>query len=105
MIGSTIGAYQVIRLLGQGGMGAVYEALNQSIGRRVAIKVLHPDYARQPEIVARFFNEARAVNCVEHPSLVQIHEHGQLPSGTAYIVMEYLKGQTLSQRLAQHGGR
>jgi serine/threonine protein kinase len=105
MIGWTVGSYRIVRLLGEGGMGSVYEAVNESIERRVAVKLLHSAYARQPEIVARFFNEARAVNRIAHPSIVQIHEHGRLPNGTAFIVMEYLEGQTLSERLRHSGGR
>lgn len=99
-----IGAYKLLRKIGEGGMGAVYEALQESIERRVAIKILQPEYARDADITKRFFNEARAVNRIDHPSLVQIHEHGHLPEGTAYIVMEFLKGQTLAQRLRQLGG-
>lgn len=105
MVGSTIGPYRIVRLLGEGGMGAVYEAVNEAIERRVAVKVLHANYARQADIVARFFNEARAVNRIDHPGLVQVHEHGTLPDGTAYIVMELLKGDTLSQRIKRAGGR
>lgn len=100
-----IGAYKLLRKIGEGGMGAVYEALQESIERRVAIKILQPEYARDAEITKRFFNEARAVNRIDHPSLVQIHEHGHLPEGTAYIVMEFLKGETLAQRMRQLGGR
>ena len=96
---SQIGPYRIVRLLGQGGMGVVYEALQESIGRRVALKVLLPEYARQRDVVTRFFNEARAVNCIEHPSIVQVSEFAQLPDGTAYLVMEYLRGESLSSRL------
>ncbi len=98
-IGDNVGSYRVVRRLGEGGMGAVYEALNEAIERRVAIKVLHPSFARDQATVTRFFNEARAVNRIAHPSLVQIHEHGYQPDGTAYIVMELLDGETLSDRL------
>jgi serine/threonine protein kinase len=84
-------------------MGAVYEAVQDPIGRRVAIKVLHPKYAQDPGICARFFNEARAVNLIDHPCVVQISDYGQLPDGTAYLVMEYLKGETLSQRQKSKG--
>jgi hypothetical protein len=105
MIGSTIGSYRVVRLLGEGGMGSVYEGVNESIERRVAIKVLHSEYARRPEVLSRFFNEARAVNRIAHPSIVQIHEHGHMANGVAYIVMEYLEGQTLGERLHRMGGK
>ena len=98
-----IGPYQVVRKLGEGGMGAVFEAVQDPIGRRVAIKILHPKYAQDPGICARFFNEARAVNLIDHPGVVQISDYGQLPDGTAYLVMEYLKGETLSQRQKSKG--
>jgi serine/threonine-protein kinase len=65
----------------------------------VAIKVLHPEYAKNADVTARFFNEARAVNRIEHPGLVQISDYAQLPDGTAYLVMEYLKGESLAKRL------
>ncbi len=86
-------------------MGAVYEAIQEPIERRVAIKILHGRYAQEPEIAQRFLNEARAVNIVEHPGIVQISDYGQLPSGVAYLVMEYLKGDTLTQRLKKSGGK
>lgn len=104
-IPSKIGMYRVIRQLGEGGMGAVFEGVHETIERRVAIKVLHPEYARNAEFTARFFNEARAVNRVAHPGLVQISDHGQQPDGTSYIVMEYLEGESLSQRMKRLGGR
>ena len=92
-------------MLGKGGMGAVYEAIQEPIERRVAIKILHGRYAQEPEIATRFLNEARAVNIVEHPGIVQISDYGQLPSGVAYLVMEHLKGDTLTQRLKKGGGK
>ena len=104
MVGSQLGSYRLIRQLGDGGMGTVYEGLNEGIERHVAIKVLHPAFARDPEAVTRFVNEARAVNRIEHPSLVQIHEHNRLPDGTTYIVMELLQGETLAQRLSRQKG-
>lgn len=83
-------------------MGVVYEAIHSAIERRVAIKVLRPEYARNAEVTTRFFNEARAANRIEHPGMVQISDYAQLPDGTAYLVMEYLKGESLGSRL-QHG--
>lgn len=105
VIGSQIGPYRIVRPVGQGGMGAVYEANHQQLGRRVAIKVLLPTFATHPEVVARFFNEARAVNVIDHPGLVQITEFGQLPDGSAYLVMEYLQGETLGSRLKKNNKR
>ena len=101
---TVIGPYRIIRKLGQGGMGAVYEALHQSLGRHVAIKVLHPEVARNEEFAIRFANEARASNIVDHPDVVQITDHGQLPDGIPYIVMEYLKGESLGHRIEHLGG-
>lgn len=100
---TTIGPYQVIRKLGEGGMGAVFEAMNPAIERRVALKVLHAQYASDPDYAQRFFNEARAVNRVDHPGLVQISDHGRTEEGTAYLVMELLKGETLDKRIKQQG--
>jgi serine/threonine-protein kinase len=94
-----IGPYRLLRKLSQGGMGVVYECVHEAIERRVAIKVLNADYTRNAEAVTRFFNEARAVNRIDHPGLVQIFDFGQLPDGTAYIVMEFLKGETLGRRV------
>lgn len=96
---TRIGPYRILKPLGEGGMGVVYEALHDSIERRVALKVLHPEYARNPDAVTRFFNEARAVNRIEHPNIVQISEFGQADDGAAYLVMEFLRGETLDQRL------
>ena len=100
-----VGPYRIVRPIGEGGMGVVYEAFHEAIARRVAIKVLKPAFASSPTVIARFFNEARAANLIEHPSIVQISDLGQLPDGTAYIVMELLSGHTLSQRLAGVAGR
>lgn len=91
-----IGPYRVIRKIGAGGMGEVFEARHTTIERRVAIKVLRPTLAQNPELNTRFINEARAVNIVDHPGIVQVFDYGRLPDGTAYIVMEYLHGVTLS---------
>lgn len=101
MIGSTISQYKVLRLLGSGGMGEVYEAVDEQLGRKVAIKILLPKFAEDPEIVARFFNEARSVNLIGHPGLVQVFEFGKMPSGGAFLVMEYIAGITLRDRLKE----
>ncbi len=105
MVESNVGPYRIVRLLGEGAIGAVYEAINESIERRVALKILRAEHADDPEVVTRFFNEARAVNRIAHPSIVQMFEQGRLPDGTAYIVMEFLEGQTLAARLKQAGGK
>lgn len=98
-IGQRIGNYRVRRKLGQGGMGVVFEAVHEEIGRRAAIKILLEEFGRDQQSVQRFFNEARAVNIIEHPGLVGIFESGRLEDGSAYIVMEYLDGELLGARL------
>lgn len=105
IVGTQLGQYRVNRPIGNGGIGSVFEATHQQIGRRVAIKVLRAEHARNQETVARLFNEARAVNRVEHPGLVQIFDCDYLPDGRAYLVMEYLHGETLTQRLTGSGER
>lgn len=101
LLGQRVGNYRIVRLLGEGGMGVVYEGIRDDIGSRAAIKVLRSEFAMNAEIAARFFNEAKAANLVEHPGIVKIFDYGQLPSGAAYLAMEYLKGESLHQRLTR----
>ena len=105
MLGQLVSAYRITRALGEGGMGTVYEGVHESLGRRAAIKVLRPEYSKNKEILQRFFNEARAVNIVQHPSLVNIYEFGSMATGEAYIVMEFLAGESLRARLTRLGGK
>jgi serine/threonine protein kinase len=101
---TQFGVYRAGRLLGEGGMGSVYEATHTELNRRAAVKVLHPRFARNRKLVARFLNEARAVNIISHPTLVNIYEFGQLDDGTAYFIMEFIEGETLHQALRKlHG--
>jgi serine/threonine-protein kinase len=95
ILGTTIGSWRVARLLGAGGMGRVYVAVQPKIGARVAIKILKRDSAGDPAIVERFFNEARSVNVIKHENIVDIIDLGTLPGGEPYIVMEYLEGASL----------
>jgi eukaryotic-like serine/threonine-protein kinase len=101
--GASLGAYQVVRRLGAGGMGEVWEARHSLLGRSAAIKVLHPNYSSEPEIVARFFNEAKAAAAIADPGIVQIFDFGHHSDGSAYIVMEMLRGETLEHRLRRSG--
>lgn len=103
MIGGQIGSYQIVRELGAGGMGTVYEGVHREIGRRAAIKLLRPDRSRDPLMAVRFLNEARAISRVEHPGLVRIFEYGRLQDGAAYLVMEHLAGETLREWLRRVG--
>ena len=79
LIGSQIGNYEVKRKLGEGGMGAVYLAEQPMIGKKVALKVLHQEFASNQDVVARFFNEAKAVNDIQHPNIVDIIDYGEIP--------------------------
>jgi serine/threonine protein kinase len=101
---SIIGPYRLTRRLGSGGMGEVWEAIDDRLRRRVAIKVLSPQYAGRQDVIGRLHSEAIAVNVIEHPGVVQIHEYGQLEDGSAYLVMEYLRGESLSDRLRRSPG-
>lgn len=103
--GHRIGPYRIIRLIGEGGMGAVYEARQESLDRRVALKTLHPKFAGSQDVTARFFNEAKVLSRLEHASIVQVSDFGTAADGTAYLVMEYLRGQSLGQRLRTGKGR
>ena len=103
-VGQLIGNYRVMGLIGEGGMGLVYKARHQYIGRSAAIKILRPELVKNAEYVARFLNEARAVNLVKHPGLLEVFEYGLLPDGTPHIIMELLNGELLSERLRRVGG-
>jgi serine/threonine protein kinase len=104
-IGQHVGNYRIVRKLGEGGMGVVFEGIHEQIGRRVAIKVLHPELSRHADTVSRFLTEARLVSMLQHPGVVYTFEYGQLPDQTAYIIMEYLQGESLAKRLKASGGR
>jgi serine/threonine-protein kinase len=101
--GTEFGSYRVLRKLGEGGMGAVFEAIHTSIGRHAAVKILHREHSVREDFVQRFFNEARAVNVIDHPALVQIWDFGQTADGTAYMVMEFLRGESLGKRIKRDG--
>ncbi|HSZ80956.1 MAG TPA: serine/threonine-protein kinase [Polyangia bacterium] len=101
LINTTVGNYRVTKLLGEGGMGAVYLGEHPVIGRKVAIKVLHTALAADKDIVARFFNEARAIHLIAHPNIVEILDFGQTPDGQPYFIMEYLTGEALSEIVAR----
>jgi serine/threonine-protein kinase len=101
LIGQTIGNYLVTQKLGEGGMGSVYLAEHPTIGKKVALKVLHSEFSTNPEIAQRFFHEAKAVNDIGHPNIVDIVDFGILQAGRGgeqlvYFIMEYLAGMTLS---------
>ncbi len=97
------GKYKIVRLLGTGGMGAVYEGENVRIRRKVAIKMLHLSVSTQADVVLRFEREAQASALVGSEHICEVLDLGVLADGTRYMVMEYLDGETLSSRIKRHG--
>ncbi len=93
------GRYRVVRLLGRGGMGAVYHALHEPLGRPVALKVLPKKFATDARLVARFKREAETMAALQHPNIVQVNDFAFEPNGVTHLVMELLDGESLEQRL------
>jgi eukaryotic-like serine/threonine-protein kinase len=102
MVGRTLGGYTVVERIGAGGMGEVYLATHRRIDRHAAIKLLLPALSKDADIVARFFNEARATSRIKHPGIVEIYDCDVLED-RAYIVMEYLEGENLASALERQG--
>lgn len=103
LLGARLGEYEVFGLLGEGGMGVVYKALQPVIKKRVAIKVLKPTAMGDPSLVNRLVAEAEAVNSIGHRNIIDIFGLGRLPDGRPYIVMEYLDGEPLDVYLRSTG--
>jgi serine/threonine-protein kinase len=97
--GAKVGEYLIDRKLAEGGMGAVYAGHHPVIGKRVAVKVLSPQCAHIPDLVRRFVEEARAVNKIGHPNIIDIFSFGTLEDARPYFVMEFLEGASLAARL------
>lgn len=96
-----VGKYKVTRELGRGGMAAVYEAENISIGKRVAVKVLAAELSNSAIVIERFFREARAAASVKSPHIVEVYDSGRLEDGRPFIAMELLEGESLYDRMAR----
>lgn len=92
---TKLGSYKIDRMLGEGGMGFVYEATHEVLGRRTAIKLLRPELATQEQVVTRFLNEAKAVNLIDHQNIINVYDYGDGADGSVYFVMEFLEGETL----------
>ena len=100
MVGEQLGNYKVLEPIGTGGMASVYVGQHVVLGNRVAIKVLHARHLENPNIEGRFFNEAKAIAAIRHPSVVEIYDFGRGgPTDAAYIVMELLDGENLRARI------
>jgi serine/threonine protein kinase/tetratricopeptide (TPR) repeat protein len=98
--GTQIGPYEVIGLLGEGGMGQVYRGRDPRLGRDIAIKILQSDSSKDAEALGRFEREARAVASLSHPNIIAVHDFGEF-DGTFFVVTELLEGQTLRDRLLE----
>jgi eukaryotic-like serine/threonine-protein kinase len=104
IIGSLLaGRYEVTRRIGEGGMGAVYEARHTLIGKRVAIKVLLDKYAQKADVVARLQQEARLASSIGHENIVDITDFGETDDGRTFVVMEFLEGDALAAILQREG--
>jgi serine/threonine-protein kinase len=97
------GRYKIVRTLGAGGMGGVYEAEHELIGKRVALKCLHREYTRDRDLVERFKREARAATAIGNEHIVDVTDMGDLPDGAPFLVMEMLSGKTLSGLIEEEG--
>ncbi len=104
LIGQTFGGrYSIVRRLGEGGMGNVYEGQHALIGKRVAIKVLHPEFAANEADIKRFVNEARAAATLRHPHIIDASDVGTTTTGEPFIVLEFLEGRELADLLDEVG--
>jgi serine/threonine protein kinase len=102
LVDQRIGKYRVVRKLGEGGMGSVFEAVHVEIGQRAAVKLLKPELSSEPKHVQRFFDEAKLLSMVNHPGLIKIYDFDRTAAGQVYIVMELLEGETLWSRFEKH---
>jgi serine/threonine-protein kinase len=105
LLGHQIGPYRIVSFLGAGGMAEVFvgEHVDPQLARRVAIKALRTELCQDPTLVERFVNEARALGRIRHPGVVDVYEVDRLPDGRVCLVMELLRGETLSHYLAARG--
>ncbi len=99
--GDIVGNYEVVERIGVGGMGAVYLARHPLLGKQVALKVIHRDLAANGDIVTRFFNEAKALNKIGNPHIVDVLDFGEAATGEYFFIMEYLDGKTLAELLKE----
>src|SRR5712692_11595212 len=98
--GTRLGPYEIVSLVGAGGMGEVYKAKDTRLDRTVAIKILPPTLAADPQFRERFDREARTISQLDHPHICALHDVGE-QDGRAFLVMQYLEGETLADRLAK----
>ncbi len=97
------GKYEIVRPIGSGGMARVFEVVHKDLGRHFALKIIHTALSGDPRMRERFYQEARVASSLEHPNIVQITDFGEAPGLGAFIVMEFLHGETLHERLRREG--
>src|SRR6187401_1094043 len=99
---ATFGRNRVIRELARGGMGVVYEAIDETVNRRVAVKALNVSYESSPDLIARFRREASILASLNHPNIVRLLDHGD-EDGRPFVVMNFLDGVTLDDVIKRRG--
>ena len=102
LLGQTLaGRYSIVRKLGEGGMGAVYLATHNILEKQVALKILHGEFARKPDLVERFMQEAKAASRISHENVIDISDFGTTPEGLVFFAMELLTGHDLHEEIAR----
>ena len=102
-VGQSVGNYNITAKLGEGGMGTVFLAEHPVIGSKVALKAIHPQFARNADVISRFMNEAKSVNQIGHDHIVNITDFGNTADGDFYFIMEHLDGRSLAEAITQDG--
>ena len=103
LVGEVLGSYRLTSELASGGMGTVYRAQHELLGREAAIKLLRPELSSNDVLVQRFFNEAKAATAIRHPGIIEVYDFGYTEDGRAYLVMEFLDGEPLGTRIQRRG--
>ena len=103
MIGRVVGKYKIRDQIGEGGMGVVYRAEHVVLGSPAAVKVLLPQFTKDPVVLDRFFTEAKAASAIRHVGITDVFDYGRLDNDQAFIAMELLRGEDLTNFLARHG--
>src|SRR5688500_4168843 len=102
-VDEMVGNYQIKQLIARGGMGSVFLAEHPEMGRRAALKIIHPGLAQDDRLVSRFLNEARVCAKLHHPNVVDVFDLGRLKDGAPYVLMELLEGTTLAWVMKARG--
>jgi eukaryotic-like serine/threonine-protein kinase len=103
IVGTVLGKYRILSELSSGGMGEVYRAQHEILGRSAAVKVLKPELTENETLVTRFVNEAKAASAIRHPGIIEVLDFGTTDDGRSYLVMEFLEGEALSDRIKKRG--